>query len=188
MLNGSHGSNIICPKAYLATASLELCNYFWSLKKMYPWSVLHSHNNHHHHQQCNHHHRHARHLAGEGQISCLDTPQHAWTLSWLPCKHCKHCKHFIIYPHSREAPFKFMREYLGIAQMGGGGSTLARMVWGNFFGKNLLDFGGSRPLSGWFGVLFPKWSAPECPFEWGGGQSYLGIAQIGPVTIWVGLP
>ena len=41
------------------------------------------------------------------------------------------------------------------------------MVWGNFFGKNLLDFGVSRPLPGWFGALFPRWSAPERPFECG---------------------
>ena len=31
---------------------------------------------------------------------------------------------------------------MGIARKGRGVSTLARMVWGNFFGKNLLDFGG----------------------------------------------
>ena len=37
---------------------------------------------------------------------------------------------------------------------GEGVSTLARMVWGNFFGKNLLDFGGSRPSPGWVGALF----------------------------------
>ena len=39
------------------------------------------------------------------------------------------------------------------------------MVWGNFFGKNLLDLGGSRPLPGWFGALFRRRSAPECLFE-----------------------
>ena len=32
--------------------------------------------------------------------------------------------------------------------------TLARMDWGNFLGKNLLDFRGSKPLPGWFGALF----------------------------------
>ena len=36
----------------------------------------------------------------------------------------------------REAPLKFMRKYLGIAQMGGV-STLARMVWGTFFGDEV---------------------------------------------------
>ena len=35
------------------------------------------------------------------------------------------------------------RRHLGIARKGVRGvSTLARMVWGNFLGKNLLDFGG----------------------------------------------
>ena len=30
---------------------------------------------------------------------------------------------------------------------GGGALPLARMVWGNFFGKNLLDFGGVQTLA-----------------------------------------
>ena len=82
------------------------------------------------------------------------------------------------------------------------------MVWGTFLEKNfpssnghLLDFGGSKPLPGWFGALIQrKWqkngkqngknskmvksrlkkSAPECPFECGGGgcNCYLGNAHI----------
>ena len=54
-------------------------------------------------------------------------------------------------------------DYLGIARKGEGVSTLARMVWGNFFGKNLLDFGGSRPLPGWFGALFSEMKCPRVP-------------------------
>ena len=42
-------------------------------------------------------------------------------------------------------------------------STLARMVWGNFFGKNLLDFGESWPLPGWFGALL---SEMKCQRDW----------------------
>ena len=46
-------------------------------------------------------------------------------------------------PHTRKRG-----RHLGIARKGRGGvSTLARMVWGNFFGKNLLDFGGVQTLA-----------------------------------------
>ena len=56
-----------------------------------------------------------------------------------------------------------------------GVSTLARMVWGNLFGKNLLDIGGSRPLPVWFGALFRRCylgnaQLPKCigyQFDWG---------------------
>ena len=45
--------------------------------------------------------------------------------------------------------------HLGIARKGGGVSTLARMVWGNFFGKNLLDFGGvGTPAKMVWGTFF----------------------------------
>ena len=41
------------------------------------------------------------------------------------------------------SPTENVTVYLGIARKGGGGvSTLARMVWGNFLGKIFLDFGG----------------------------------------------
>ena len=48
---------------------------------------------------------------------------------------------------------------------GGGGefSTLARMVLGSFFGKNLLDFRGSRPLPGGFGALFSEMMCHRVP-------------------------
>ena len=40
----------------------------------------------------------------------------------------------------REAPPKKIPKAFGHCPFGGV-STLGRMVWGNFFGKNLLDFG-----------------------------------------------
>ena len=36
-----------------------------------------------------------------------------------------------------------------------------------FWGRICLIL-GVRPLPTWFGALFPRWSAPECPFECGG--------------------
>ena len=59
------------------------------------------------------------------------------------------------------------------------------MVWGNFFGKNLLDFGGSVPLPGWFGALFFRDEVPQSArLSTGGGYNrYLGNAQIGPASI-----
>ena len=42
----------------------------------------------------------------------------------------------------REALLKFTQQAFGHCRKGGV-STLARMVWGNFFGKKLLDFGVS---------------------------------------------
>ena len=79
------------------------------------------------------------------------------------------------------------------------------MVWGTFLKKNfpssnghLLDFGGGlNPCPDGLGHLFRengkqngkmvksrlKKSAPECPFECGGGcKCYLGNAQIEVVT------
>ena len=76
----------------------------------------------------------------------------------------------------------------------GGVSTLARMVWGTFLEKNfpssnghLLDFrGGLNPCQDGLGhnifrdelpssncKIRPKKSAPECPFECGGGVQKL---------------
>ena len=49
---------------------------------------------------------------------------------------------------------------------GGGGAT---------FRKNLLDFGGSKPLPGLFGPLFSDMKCPRVPFECGAG---------GAIAIW----
>ena len=53
------------------------------------------------------------------------------------------------------------------------------MVWGNFFGKNLLDFGRSRPLPGWFGANLLKLAGKKVPQSarlsaGGGGQKLFG--------------
>ena len=62
----------------------------------------------------------------------------------------------------REAPLKFTQEAFPVRGAGAGVSTLARLVWGNFFGRDLLDFlGGSRPLPGWFGALFLETKCPR---------------------------
>ena len=56
--------------------------------------------------------------------------------------------------------FEKGRVYLGIAQMGGGVSTLAQMVWGTYFEKNcpcskghLLGLGGLNPCQDGLGHL-----------------------------------
>ena len=49
------------------------------------------------------------------------------------------------------------------------------MVWGNFFGKNFLHFGGARPLPGWFGALFFRDEVPQSArLSAGGVQSLKG--------------
>jgi len=63
--------------------------------------------------------------------------------------------------HSLGKPqIKKCRVYLGIAQMGGGVSTLAQMVWGTYFEKNcpcskghLLGLGGLNPCQDGLGHL-----------------------------------
>ena len=56
--------------------------------------------------------------------------------------------------------FEKCRVYLGIAQIGGGVSTLAQMVWGTYFEKNcpcsrghLLGLGGLNPCQDGLGHL-----------------------------------
>ena len=70
------------------------------------------------------------------------------------------------------------------------GKHAARMGWGNFFGKNLLDFGGSRPLPEWFGALFFGDEVPQIARLSAGGRcnSYLGNAQMPSLAISMGLP
>ena len=60
----------------------------------------------------------------------------------------------------REAPMRKMQGLFGHCPNGGGVSTLAQMVWGTYFEKNipcskghLLGLRGSEPLPGWFGAL-----------------------------------
>ena len=82
----------------------------------------------------------------------------------------------------REAPKKSSVEgiwALPVRGGGGGVSTLARMVWGNFFGKNLLDFGGVQTLA-WmvwgtfFGDEVPQSESARLSGGWG----------VGAIVIW----
>ena len=104
--------------------------------------------------------------------------------------------------------------YLGIARLGGGLNPCPDGL-GHFFKEEFSKFkrafawfwGGLNPCPDGLGHLFRengkqngkngkmvksrlKKSAPECPFECGGGggKCYLGNAQIEVVTYWKGLP
>ena len=57
----------------------------------------------------------------------------------------------------REVPLKFTQQAFGHL----GISTLAWMVWGNFFGKNLFDFGGVQTLARMVWGIFFRDEVPQ---------------------------
>ena len=63
------------------------------------------------------------------------------------------------------------------------------MVWGNFFGKNLLDFGGVQTLA-WmvWGTFFGDEVPQSARLSAGGCNRYLGNAQMPSLVISMGLP
>ena len=67
------------------------------------------------------------------------------------------------------------------------------MVWGNFFGKNLLDFGGSGlwTLARMVWGTFFRDEVPQSAClsaGGGGGKSYKGNAQMPFTLFFMGLP
>ena len=61
--------------------------------------------------------------------------------------------------------------YLGIARKGVGGSQpLPGWFGATFLGRICLFLGGLDPCPNGLGHFFRRWSAPECPFECGGGR------------------
>ena len=85
----------------------------------------------------------------------------------------------------REAPFKKSPQAFGHCPFGGGGLTPCPDGLGQLFLEEFPSFwGGLDPCPDGLGHFFPRWSAPECPFECGGCNRYLGNAQIGSVSIW----
>ena len=56
---------------------------------------------------------------------------------------------------------------------GGGSKPLPGWFGATFLGRICLILGGLDPCPYGLGHFFPRWSAPECPFECGGGVQWL---------------
>ena len=82
---------------------------------------------------------------------------------------------FVVRPASvREAPRKKIPKAFGHCPFGGGGLNPCPDGLGQLFWEEFAWFwGGLDPCPDGLGHFFPRWTAPECPFECGGGVQSL---------------